>query len=103
QTSFEALIAIADPDTVAVAVTASPAEQVGLQYAGSNFSRALGTPVIGRSFEDDDDRVGAEPVVVVSHRFWTTRLGSADVTSLTTRVNNVPVRIVGVAPRGFFG
>ncbi len=61
-------------------------------------------PIVGRPFRDEEDRVGHEPVVVVSHRFWMGRLGGrSDVLDRNFRVNNVSARIVGVAPPGFFG
>jgi len=108
QTSFDAVIGIADPDAVVIAVGASPAEQMSLQYVSSNFFQALGAlPVLGRPFRDDEDRAGQEPVVIVSHRFWTKRFGSpgGDIAAQdrTVRINNVSARIVGVAPPGFFG
>ncbi|OLC40797.1 MAG: hypothetical protein AUH43_25730 [Acidobacteria bacterium 13_1_40CM_65_14] len=105
QTAFEALVGIADPNPVAVAVDASAAEQVSLQYVSSNFFQGLGiVPVIGRPFRDDEDRVGHEPVVIVSHRFWMRRLGgSREALDHSVRINNVPARIVGVAPLEFFG
>lgn len=105
QTVFEALMGISDADFVAIAADAAPAEQASLQYVSSNFFQGLGTlPVIGRPFRDEEDRVGQEPVVVVSHRFWMRRLGGrSDVLDRSVRINNMPVRIVGVAPPGFFG
>ena len=42
QTVVEALIGVADPNSVAIAVDASPAEQVSLQYVSSNFFQGLG-------------------------------------------------------------
>lgn len=105
QTAFAALIAIADFSPVAIAVDASPAEGVGLQYVSANFFQGLGlSPIIGRPFRDEEDRVGHEPVAVVSHRFWKSRLGGrSDVLDCQIRINNIPVRIVGVTPPGFFG
>jgi predicted permease len=108
QTLFDAVIGIADPDAVVIAVGASPAEQMSLQYVSSNFFQGLGAlPVLGRPFRDDEDRAGQEPVVIVSHRFWTKRFGSAggDIAAQdrNVRINNVSARIVGVAPPGFFG
>jgi hypothetical protein len=78
QTVFEALMGVAAyPDAVAIAADAFPAEHVGLQYVSGNFFQGLGTqPVLGRPFREDEDRVGGEPVIVVSHRFWVSRLGS---------------------------
>ncbi len=105
QTVFESLIGVADPNSVAIAVDASPAEQVSLQYVSSNFFQGLGVlPVLGRPFREEEDRVGREPVVIVSHRFWMRRLGGASpALDRAIRINNVPARIAGVAPPGFFG
>jgi predicted permease len=106
QTMFEPLMGIAAyPDPVAIKVDGSPAEQVSIQYVSSNFFPGLGRPpAIGRGFLEADDRVGQEPVVIVSHRFWLGRLGGReDALQRNIRINNVPARIVGVAPQGFFG
>lgn len=105
QTAFQALIGVADANSVTIAVDSSPAEQVSLQYVSGNFFQALGVlPVIGRPFRVEEDRVGQEPVVIVSDRIWISRLGG-DRNALDRKIliNNVPVRIVGVAPPGFFG
>ena len=77
QTVFEPLMGIAAyPDGVAIASDAFPAGQGSLQYVSANFFQGLGAvPVLGRPFHDDEDRVGADPVVIVSHRFWVNRLG----------------------------
>jgi predicted permease len=106
QTVFEPLMGIAAyPDPVAITVDGSPAEQVSIQYVSSNLFQGLGRPpVIGREFLEADDRVGQEPVVIVSHRFWLSRLaGSETALRRNIRINQVPARIVGVAPQGFFG
>ena len=106
QTVFAPLMAVgAYPEAVAIATDRFPAEQVSIQYVSSNFFQGLGTlPAVGRPFLEADDRVGAEPVVVVSDRFWTKRFGRGpDVIGGSVRVNNVTARIVGIAPPGFFG
>jgi predicted permease len=105
QTGFDALIGAADPISVAMAVHSSPAEQASLEYVSSNFFQSLGVPlVMGRPFRTEDDRAGREAVVIVSHRFWVERLaGARDALDRNVRINNVPARIVGVAPPGFFG
>jgi predicted permease len=106
QTVFEPLIGIAAyPDPVSIAAGSRGAEEGSLQYVSSNFFQGLGAvPALGRPFRDDEDRVGAEPVVIVSHRFWVSRLaGGRDALDRSLRINNVAARIVGVAPPGFFG
>ena len=105
QTTFATIVGVADPDTIAITVPPSPAEQLSAQYVSANFFQGVGvTPIVGRAFSEDDDRVGAEPVVIVSHRWWLTRTGG-DRTALDRGilVNHVPARIVGVAPPSFFG
>ena len=59
-------------------------------------------PAQGRGLTTDDDRVGAEKVVVVSDAFWRTRLG-ADPAAITRTFRFVTgtYRVVGVMPPGF--
>ena len=106
QTVFSSLMAAgAYPEAVAIAADRFPAEQVSVQYVSSNFFQGLGTPpAAGRPFLTDDDHVGAEPVVIVSDRFWAKRFARGeDAIGASVRINNIAARIVGVAPAGFFG
>jgi putative ABC transport system permease protein len=59
-------------------------------------------PALGRLLEDGDARGGAPPVVLVSHEFWRTQLGS-DTRVLTRSIQLGPARtaVVGVLPPGF--
>lgn len=71
-----------------------------------NYFSALGVrPAQGRfPAPEEAARSGGEPVVVVSHDFWRSRLGGAPgVTGRTLRVNDRELTIVGVAPAGFQG
>src|SRR5258708_2174309 len=92
QSGFDTLIGIADPVSIALTMEASPAEQVSLQYVSSDFFQGLGLlPQVGRPFREEEDRVGQEPVVIVSDRFWARRLGGAqDVLDRIVRINSVP-------------
>ena len=103
QNGFQSLLGIADANPAAIAVDSSPAEQVNVQHVSDNFFQAIGVaPVLGRPFREEEDRVGQEPVVIVSYRFWQNRLGGdAGAFQRTVRINSVPARIVGVAPRDF--
>ena len=50
----------------------------------------------------DDGPAGTNPVAVVSHAFWTTRLGAdTGAVGSTIRLHNEPYEIVGVAPPAF--
>jgi predicted permease len=105
QSGYAALMGRADPNQASVAVGANPADQISLEYVSANFFQGLGVAIpLGRAFLDSEDRPGTEPVAVVSERFWRQRLSAAaDAAGTTIRVNDQPVRIVGVAAAGFFG
>lgn len=83
------------------------APEIGLtaQLVSGNYFSGLGVSMqVGRPIASDDDRVSAQPVAVISHRFWQRRFaGSGDVLGRTVTYNNVPVTIIGVAARDFGG
>jgi predicted permease len=93
------------PKTMSLAA-ADGAEEVVGEVVTSNYFAALGTrPAIGRLFgPGDSDQLGASPLAVLSHRYWTRRF-SADpgVVGSTVRLGRFPVTVVGVAPEGFQG
>ena len=70
-----------------------------------NFFEGLGVRLAaGRPFIEAEDRLDAEPVIVVSHRFWSSRLGrDLGAIGRSVQINGQPAQIVGVAPPGFFG
>jgi putative ABC transport system permease protein len=60
------------------------------------------SPALGRFFTDDDVRVGAAPVVILSDSLWRERFGaSPDAIDKTILIDYTPHRIVGIAPPGF--
>lgn len=75
------------------------------QFVSGNYHHALGVPALmGRTLVAADDRPGAAPVAVISHRFWMSRLGGdRGVLGRTIEVNRVIVTIVGVTPPQFTG
>ncbi len=70
-----------------------------------DYFHVLGTRMArGRAFHEDEHRPAAMPVAVVSHRFWSTRLGSDPaIVGTAIRVNGHSVTVVGVGPRDFLG
>lgn len=76
----------------------------GLLVTGNYFA-ALGVPaLVGRVLVPSDDRESADPVAVISHRYWRRRFASdAAIVGKTIDVNRSPVVIVGVTPEGFDG
>ena len=62
------------------------------------------TPQLGRFYGREDDRLGAPPVAVVSHEYWTRALGGTpDALGRELRLGGTMFTVVGVAPRGFTG
>ncbi|HEY0512765.1 MAG TPA: ADOP family duplicated permease [Thermoanaerobaculia bacterium] len=75
------------------------------QFVSGGFFSFFGTrPEIGRLVQPGDDRLGAEPVVVVSHAFWTGVLGGdPGAVGRPLRINGATFTLVGVTPHGFQG
>ena len=62
--------------------------------------RTLGiTPVLGRDFREDEERVGGPHVLILSDRLWRERFDArADAISRQVMVNGIPYTIIGVMP-----
>lgn len=73
--------------------------------SGSYFSVLGVTPILGRAFGPEVDRLrDANPVAVISYAFWRDRFGeTAAVIGRRIRILNTPFEIVGVAPPQFHG
>jgi len=81
-------------------------EHPSARFVSGNFFDVLEVPAaLGRTFTGAEDRVpGGDPVVVVSYAWWQRRLGGdRSWVGRTITVAGVPLTIVGVAPKGFFG
>jgi predicted permease len=74
-------------------------------FVSPNWFSELGTtPSAGRLFSEGVDTATSGPVVVVSHQFWRTQLGSnPDVVGSTIDVNRKPVTVIGVSSPEFTG
>src|SRR5262245_1633837 len=77
-------------------------EQANGARLTANAFRLLGQqPVLGRDFRDDEDRKGAEKVVILGNTIWKNRYGSdPSVIGRTLRMNGEPATIIGVMPDG---
>jgi predicted permease len=75
----------------------------GMLVTGSYFPVLGLHAAMGRLLgPDDDQNIGGHPVTVLSHGYWTTKLGAnPNVLNSTIVVNGQALTIVGVAPRGF--
>lgn len=59
-------------------------------------------PILGRTFQPEEDRPGGEKVVVISYGLWQRLfVGAPDVLGKTLRIDDNEHRIIGVMPQGF--
>ena len=103
--SFSGLLAYGDTE----AVLWNHAGQGDVLHAGfvsGNYFATAGVHIpLGRGFTQQEDQPGnPQPLVVLNHEFWRTRLaGDAAIIGKTIQLNGIPFTVVGVAPAGFGG
>jgi putative ABC transport system permease protein len=99
--SFEAMVAMGSG--TAALVTGGEAEQVPATFGTAELFTVLGAaPALGRVFVAGDDAPGAAPVAVIGHGLWVRRFGGdPGVVGRSVTINDRPVTIAGVMPRGF--
>ena len=80
-------------------------ERVYGQIVTPDYFAVLGMqPQQGRLLSAEQEKTGDAPVVVISDRFWKSRLhGEPDAVGATIRVNGQAATIVGITPRKFDG
>src|ERR1700734_1796007 len=85
--------------------TSQPAQSMRSEYVSGNYFTMFGIgPYAGRVFTPDDDRKGADPVVVISYRAWQQKYGGdRSVVGSSFSFNGQPFTVVGIAPPGYFG
>ena len=72
------------------------------EMTASGFRIARVAPLLGRYFNDDDEREGAPPVAVIGYSVWQARFaGDPNVIGRTLQLGATPHTIVGVMPEGF--
>jgi predicted permease len=78
-------------------------EHVAAAGVSEAFFRVLGAPIArGRTFTLDEDLPNAAPSVVLSHRFWSERLGAdPSIVGKPLSLNGRPYTVVGVVGEGF--
>jgi putative ABC transport system permease protein len=77
-----------DPDRVRTAVVSS-----------NYFDLFRVSPLFGRSFVADDDKIGAPPVLMLSYEYWKNKFGGdPDIVGKTFELNDKVHTVVGVLP-----
>lgn len=102
QRSFELMTATLGGSTVNITANGQARRYTGA-YVTEHFFRVLGVgPVMGRDFTADDNRPGADTVLIISHGLWQRDFGAVgDIVGTRVRLNGKPATIVGVMPQGF--
>jgi putative ABC transport system permease protein len=58
-------------------------------------------PALGRNFREEEDQLGKEKVVILSHALWESRFGSDPaILGRSIRLDNDPYQVIGVMPAG---
>jgi putative ABC transport system permease protein len=102
QTSFDAIGAYGSGPYNLSLEAGRPERFQGGQLTLQAF-RVLGVqPILGRGFQEGDDRPGAGSVVLLGHDLWRDRYGSArDIAGKTIRANGTVFTVIGVMPEKF--
>jgi putative ABC transport system permease protein len=74
----------------------------GMRVTANFLSLLKVKPLRGRDFRVEEEKRGAEGVVMISHQFWQNRFGGSEA-ALTARLdlNGKPFTVIGVLPPGF--
>ncbi|HVR96547.1 MAG TPA: ABC transporter permease [Thermoanaerobaculia bacterium] len=77
-------------------------ERIAGAAISANFFPVLGIePILGRNFTPEEDRPGANHVVLLGNGYWNSRFGGdRNVVGKVLVLNNEPFEIIGVMPRG---
>ena len=80
------------------------AERVKATLVSASFFPLLGVkPIIGRNFSREEDRIGADPEVILSGGFWKSKFGgSADILGKVLPLDGRAYTVIGVIPAGFY-
>jgi predicted permease len=102
----ESVIARSSISDAVLQVPDSFSQQARFQLVSDNFFSVLGiSPSAGRFFRESDDTPGqSELPVVLAYGFAKEHFGSdRSIIGMKAVLNRIPIMVVGVAPRNFFG
>jgi predicted permease len=103
-TTLSYVFAIAPLRDAAVSADGQTAAVSADLVTGSYFDGLGVKAARGRLLTIADDRIEAEPVAVISHRYWQRRFGGDPaIVGKPIQLNRVPVTVVGVTTEGFDG
>jgi len=99
--SFSSIVALAGRG-LTLSDGAEPERFTGAAVTWDLFATLGVQPILGRQFRPEDDRPGAQPVVLLSHGLWQRRYASdPNVIGRSVTVNGQPHTVVAVMPPRF--
>ncbi len=80
-------------------------EIIGGALVSANYFSVLGVEVRGRAFiAEEDERLDANPVAVISHELWQKKFnGEPSAIGKSVRLNGQSFTVIGITPAGFKG
>jgi putative ABC transport system permease protein len=99
--SFEHL-GMTGPGRLNIMLDGQPYEVAGV-FASSEVFKALGVqPLMGRTFDANEDLRDNDAIIIISYEFWQSRLGGrADILGSTINANGRQRTVIGVMPPRF--
>ncbi|HEV2421758.1 MAG TPA: ABC transporter permease [Candidatus Acidoferrales bacterium] len=99
--TFDALGAFLS-DSFNLTGTGEPERLNGLRVSTGFFPSLGVSPALGRTFTDQEDRLGNAHEVVLGDALWRQRFGAdPSILGRSIDLNGVPYAVIGVMPRGF--
>jgi putative ABC transport system permease protein len=72
------------------------------QMSADIFAALKVNPLLGRLYTNDEDKPGAEPVVILSYALWQRRFGGqASVLNQPISLNGKPYTVIGIMPQDY--
>jgi putative ABC transport system permease protein len=94
-------IAIYDQVNLVLTGSGEAERAFGARVSAALFRALAVLPARGRTFTEEEDRLGGPPVAIISHGLWQRRFAGQDVVGHVLVVDDVPRTIVGIMPAGF--
>jgi predicted permease len=100
--SFDAMAAYRNANGMTL-TGAGEAENLKAEMVSAGFFELLGvSPIAGRTFTADEDRLGANPTVMISEGLWKRKFASnPHIVGQVIILNGVPRTIIGIIPASF--
>jgi predicted permease len=90
-------------DSVTLTDADVPVELGNSRVSAAYFDIFGAKPMLGRTFAPDEDQLGKQNEVVLSHRIWQSRFGAdRSITGRRIRLNGAAYTVIGVMPPGTF-